>query len=468
MSVARFCALGGVVLSICGTVFGPFLFSGAAVQIFRRLFPVSRGLLHAYWAPNFWALYAATDKALRVVLLSRAVTSFLPKFIQNSLSVRSTGHATLTGGLVGEASFSVLPDVGSGVTMLCVLCAMLPCLVATWHRPLPGKFARAAVCATLSAYLFGYHVHEKAILMPLVPLAVLAAGGTDREAIAEFAFLSIVGNYSLFPLLIRKEEYGIKVMALAGYLLVALPWLQNPDYWSDIGALLRQAAAAEDEDEEDSDDDDNDKVVVAMKNRNISSKKPTPSLVRKPTTTTTTATTTTGATVSPNHTHPSTNTTTNNDNNSIPNRRRHHHRHHPVTHHRHPLFTQNEALYLWALIPLEAYCCGGHLMVFGPSRLPFLPLMMTSVYCSLGIMYCWWKMTWRYCCEVLQIAVHNSNSSASSSVMMMMKKRDVNKDKATATAVPRKFSSGGAPPSSPSPNSVVVAGGRQRRKAPRA
>ena len=52
--------------------------------------------------------------------------------------------------------------------------------------------------------------------------------------------------------------------------------------------------------------------------------------------------------------------------------------------------------------------------------------------------------------------------------MMMMKKRDVNKDKATATAVPRKFSSGGAPPSSPSPNSVVVAGGRQRRKAPRA
>ena len=56
--------LGTAILGVFALAFGPFALWGQSEQLFRRLFPFSRGLCHAYWAPNIWAMYSFTDRVL--------------------------------------------------------------------------------------------------------------------------------------------------------------------------------------------------------------------------------------------------------------------------------------------------------------------------------------------------------------------------------------------------------------------
>lgn len=200
-SLFNFLRLGVLVVAVFGVAFGSILVDhedpiAGLKQIFSRLFPVQRGLCHAYWAPNVWALYAFLDKLLVAVGFPGA-----------------PGVALMSGGLVQEASFAILPSIPPAICVALTFATMLPVLYSVWKYPDSSLFMSALVYCMMCSFLFGYHVHEKAILQVILPLGLMAAESVNDMRLYRFA--SIVSTISLFPLLFTPAEQGTKVL-LAG------------------------------------------------------------------------------------------------------------------------------------------------------------------------------------------------------------------------------------------------------------
>lgn len=123
--------LASGLIGIFGAAFGPFWYQGQMDQVLSRLFPFSRGLCHAYWAPNVWAMYSFTDRVL-IYGQSVAARSGIPAIVLQSsvapklrLSVDQAALNSVTRGLVGDSSFAVLPNISPRATFILTLFVQL-------------------------------------------------------------------------------------------------------------------------------------------------------------------------------------------------------------------------------------------------------------------------------------------------------------------------------------------------------
>lgn len=208
----RLATLGGIVVAIAAVAFGPFVYAGVMPQLVARLFPFSRGLTHAYWAPNIWAVYAFLDRVLIQAYVRIPLARLL---LQKILHVDPTLFTsklmqTSTRGLVGDTEFLVLPNITPKASFLLTLFYQIMALIPLFLQPTYERFLGALTLCGYASFLFGWHVHEKAVLLIIFPLTFLVP--EDKRLLSSFNLLTACGHASLFPLIFTCQEWLVKVL----------------------------------------------------------------------------------------------------------------------------------------------------------------------------------------------------------------------------------------------------------------
>jgi len=163
-----------------------FTHIGQLNQVLGRLFPFQRGLLHCYWAGNFWAIYASIDKVLKVAL----------DHSKSSLNVSSLG-------ITEETSFDYLPNISPSFTIFIILLFTVPLVICIWRNPRKVFFPYYLAFAIYTFFFFGYQVHEKALLM--VILIYHAVSLDSPLSLHISTLLRVSTGVSIFPLFFRAN-----------------------------------------------------------------------------------------------------------------------------------------------------------------------------------------------------------------------------------------------------------------------
>ncbi|KAJ3300958.1 Glucosyltransferase-like protein [Kappamyces sp. JEL0829] len=186
--------IGASVLASFALLLLPFLGDAKQLgQVFHRVFPIARGLYEDKVA-NVWC-------ALSVIVKIR---SLFPLDQLVKISIAS------------------------------VLLAVLPACVYLLRHPQKDKFMVAAAISSLGFFLFSFQVHEKSILLPLLPITLLYHSNPLLVS-----WFHNVALFSMWPLL-KKD--GLALPYVASFLL----WnVLTHDAWntSSLGESLLVAAS---------------------------------------------------------------------------------------------------------------------------------------------------------------------------------------------------------------------------------
>ncbi|KAL3139491.1 hypothetical protein ABBQ38_003815 [Trebouxia sp. C0009 RCD-2024] len=169
--VGAIAKLGLVVVATFALCWAPFLSSpSSALQVLQRLIPVKRGLYEDYVA-NFWCVSSPVFKWRRV-------------YSQQALVKLCAGAS---------------------------LAAALPSMLYQMRAPSAKGLLLGMANSSLAFFLFSYQVHEKSILLPLLPVSLLAF---EESVVA--ARLPVWATISMYPLL-KKD--GLSIAYLASLIL---------------------------------------------------------------------------------------------------------------------------------------------------------------------------------------------------------------------------------------------------------
>ncbi|KAL1990540.1 hypothetical protein VTN49DRAFT_6379 [Thermomyces lanuginosus] len=117
---------------------------------------------------------------------------------------------------------SVLQKAALGMTCLLLV---IPCVVVLRH-PRSSLLLPALASSGWAFFLFSFQVHEKSVLLPLLPMTLLlgSEGGLSKQTRAWVGWANLLGVWTLYPLL-KREQLRIPyfVMTLLWAYLLGLP-----------------------------------------------------------------------------------------------------------------------------------------------------------------------------------------------------------------------------------------------------
>lgn len=167
--------LGLLVLGTFAAVWWPYLYSTQSIlEVLSRLAPFERGIFEDYVA-NFWCASSILIKWKRL-------------FTTESLKLLSLTATVIT---------------------------CLPSMVQQIKSPSKRGFLYALLNSSFSFYLFSFQVHEKSILLPLLPATLLAV-----EEPFIFRWFTQFAMLSMFPLICRDNLVVPYLALLALFVLI--------------------------------------------------------------------------------------------------------------------------------------------------------------------------------------------------------------------------------------------------------
>lgn len=127
-----------------------------------------------------------------------------PELLANEQALQSS-----TRGIVGDIEFFILPTITPKLTFLLTLFYQIMALIPLFLQPNYRRFVGALTLCGYASFVFGWHVHEKAILIVIFPMSLLVA--RDKKLLSPYSLLVSCGYASLFPLIYTANEWLLKV-----------------------------------------------------------------------------------------------------------------------------------------------------------------------------------------------------------------------------------------------------------------